>query len=81
MPGRHATDHRMRLFVQFRRTDTVAAAAAKVSFSAATGHRLAGAPRLPATRKPPRGRRRPDPLGDSFEAEVVPMLKAAPGDA
>ena len=27
----------------------------------------------------PRGRRRPDPLADIFEAEIVPMLKAAPG--
>jgi hypothetical protein len=29
--------------------------------------------------KAPRGRRRPDPLGELFEAEVVPMLEAAPG--
>ena len=65
--------------MQFRQTDTVAAAAAKASFSTATGYRLAGDPRLPSTRKPLRGRRRPDPLGALFEAEVVPMLKAAPG--
>jgi hypothetical protein len=26
-----------------------------------------------------RGRRRPDPLGDLFDAEVVPLLEAAPG--
>src|SRR3954467_684282 len=30
-------------------------------------------------KKGARGRRRPDPLGDIFEAEIVPMLKAAPG--
>ena len=30
-------------------------------------------------KKGTRGRRRPDPLGDIFEAEIVPMLKAAPG--
>ncbi len=30
-------------------------------------------------RKGVRGRRRPDPLAEVFEAEIVPMLKAAPG--
>src|SRR5690242_13206959 len=69
----------MRLFMQFRQTDTVAAAAAKASFSTATGHRLARDSRLPSMKKGTRGRRRPDPLGDLFEAEIVPMLKAAPG--
>ena len=79
MPGRHLTDHQMRLFMQFRQTDTVAVAAAKASFSTATGYRVAEDPRLPSRRRPPRGRRRPDPLSDVFEAEVVPMLEAAPG--
>ncbi len=79
MPGRHMTDHQMRLFMQFRHTDGVAVAAAKASISAATGYRLAGDPRLPSIKKAPRGRRRPDPLSEVFEAEVVPMLVAAPG--
>ena len=65
--------------MQFRRSDTVPAAAAKASISTATGYRLAGDPRLPSMKKGPRGRRRPDPLGDLFESEIVPMLKAAPG--
>ena len=65
--------------MQFRQTDTVAAAAAKASFSTATGHRLARDSRLPSMKKGTRGRRRPDPLGSIFEAEIVPMLKAAPG--
>ena len=63
----------------FRHTDSVAAAAAKSSFSTATGYRLAHDPRLPSMKKAPRGRRRPDPLGDLFDAEIVPLLKAAPG--
>jgi hypothetical protein len=79
LPGRHVTDHQMRLFMQFRQTDTLAAAAAKASFSTATGHRLARDSRLPSMKKGARGRRRPDPLGGIFEAEIVPMLKAAPG--
>jgi hypothetical protein len=69
----------MRLFMQFRQTDTLTVAAAKASFSPATGHRLARDPRLPSMKKGVRGRRRPDPLGDIFDAEIVPMLKAAPG--
>jgi len=77
--GRHVTDHQMRLFMQFRQTDTVAVAAAKASMSRATGHRIARDPRLPSMRQAPRGRRRPDPLGEVFEAEIVPMLEAVPG--
>ena len=78
MPGHHVTDHQMRLFMQHRQTDTVAVAAAKASMSKATGHRIAKDPRLPSMRAAPRGRRRPDPLADVFEAEVVPMLQATP---
>mgnify|MGYP000739343819 CR=1 FL=1 len=65
--------------MHFRQTDPVAVAAAKASISSATGYRLARDPRLPSMKKGVRGRRRPDPLGDLFEAEIVPMLKAAPG--
>jgi hypothetical protein len=79
LPGCHVTDHQMRLFMNFRQTDTVAAAAAKASFSTATGHRFAQDPRPPSMKKGVRGRRRPDPLADVFEAEIVPMLKSAPG--
>ena len=79
MPGRHVTDHQMRLFMQHRQTDTVAVAAAKASMSKATAHRIAKRARLPSANKAPRGRRRPDPLGEIFEAVVVPMLQAAPG--
>ncbi len=65
--------------MQYRRTDTVAVAAAKASLSPATGYRLARDPRLPSMKKGVRGRRRPDPLGDLFETEVVPLIQAAPG--
>jgi hypothetical protein len=72
-PGRHVTDHQMRLDMKFRQTDTPPAAAAKASFSTSTAYRLEKNPRLPSRKKAPRGRRRPDPLGDLFNAEVVPM--------
>jgi len=79
LPGRHVTDHQMRLYMKFRQTDSPPVAAAKASFSLSTAYRLEKDPRPPSQKKAPRGRRRPDPLADLFDAEVVPMLKAAPG--
>lgn len=65
--------------MKLRQTNSVAAAAAKAGFSTATGYRIAGEPVLPSQRGTPRERRRPDPLADIFESEIVPLLKAAPG--
>ncbi len=79
MPGRHITDHQMRLYMKFRKTNTTAVAAARASISTATAYRIGKDPRLPSQKQTPRDRRRPDPLADIFEAEVMPMLKAAPG--
>jgi transposase InsO family protein len=79
VPGRHVTSHQMRLFMKFRQTETVAVAAAKASISQATGYRIQNDPRLPSAKKEPRERRRPDPLAEVFDQDVVPMLEAAPG--
>ena len=79
MPGRHVTDHQMRLFMKHRSTDPTPVAAARAGFSTATGYRTAQDPRLPSEKRTPRERRRPDPLADVFAADVVPMLKASPG--
>ncbi|MBA1142498.1 IS21 family transposase [Mesorhizobium sp. CCANP35] len=68
----------MRLFMKFRQTNTTAVAAAKASISIATAYRLEKDSRRPSQRKTPRERRRPDPLADIFDAEVVPMLQAVP---
>ena len=62
----------------FRQTDGPAIAAAKASISTATAYRFEHDHRLPSSRKAVRGRRRPDPLADFFDAEVVPLLTAAP---
>jgi transposase InsO family protein len=56
-----------------------AVSAARAGFSAATAYRIEQDPRLPSQKGAPRGRRRPDPLADIFDAEVVPMLQASPG--
>lgn len=79
MPGRHVTDHQMRLFMKYRQTHSVEVAASKASISRATAYRLEKEVKLPSQGKVPRGRRRPDPLEPIFETEVVPLLKAAPG--
>ncbi|MEA3067721.1 MAG: hypothetical protein QOK41_1128 [Sphingomonadales bacterium] len=65
--------------MKFRQTDTPPQAAAKASFSTSTAYRLEKDPRLPSQKNVPRERRRADPLADIFDAEIVPMLRAAPG--
>ena len=62
----------------YRKTKSTSVAAAKASFSAATGYRIENDPRLPSQKKSPRTRRRADPLGELFETEILPMLEAAP---
>ena len=71
MPGRHVTDHQMRLYMKYRQTDTTAVAAAKASISTATAYRIKKDTRLPSQKKAPRGRRRADPLVEIFDAEMV----------
>jgi len=68
----------MRLYMTFRQTNGPAVSAAKASLSTASAYRYEQNHRLPSSQKTLRGRRRPDPLADFFDAEVVPMLKAAP---
>ena len=79
MPGQHVTDCQTRLFMESRQTSALAIAAAKAGISRATAYRIEADPRLPSQKKPPRERRRPDPLAGIWEAEIVPMLEAAPG--
>jgi transposase InsO family protein len=62
-----------------RSTHDATVSAAKAGFSTATGYRIEADPRLPSQKKVPRGRRRPDPLAEVWDAEIVPILTAAPG--
>jgi hypothetical protein len=78
LPGLHITDHQMRLYMSYRQTRSPEAAAAKTGFSTASAYRIENDPRLPSQKKAPRGRRRPDPLAPYWDAEIVPILKAAP---
>ena len=65
--------------MSYRQSNDTAVAAAKAGFSTATGYRIEEDPRLPSQKTAPRGRRRPDPLADVWDAEIVPILRAAPG--
>ena len=65
--------------MKFRQTSTPTIAAAKASISRATAYRFEKHRKVPSPPAAPRGRRRADPLAAIFDAEVVPMLTAAPG--
>lgn len=65
--------------MKYRQTKSTEVAAAMASISRATAYRIEKEARLPSQIRPPRDRRRLDPLEHIFEAEVVPLLKAAPG--
>ena len=63
----------------YRQSKDTTVAAAKSGFSRATGYRIEDDPRLPSQKKAPRGRRRPDPLAEVWDNEIVPILQSAPG--
>lgn len=65
--------------MKLRLSKPLPVAAAQAGFSTATAYRLEKDRRLASQKKEPRGRRRPDPLADIFDAEVVPLLESAPG--
>jgi transposase InsO family protein len=79
VPGRHVTDHQMRLFMKHRTNAPIPVAAARAGFSTATGYRIAQDARPPSEKRASRERRRPDPLAEVFDTEIVPMLEASPG--
>src|SRR3979411_603311 len=69
----------MRLYMSYRQSTKPAIAPAKSGFSKATAYRIEDDPRLPSQKKAPRSRRRPDPLAEDWDGEIVPILKSAPG--
>jgi hypothetical protein len=75
LPGRHVTDHQMRLYMTFRQTDGPAIAAAKAAISPATAYRFEQDHRLPSAIHKVRTRRRPDPLADFFDTDGCPATE------
>jgi hypothetical protein len=68
----------MRNYMTLRQTHGPTVAAAKAGFSTSTAYRLEIDPKMPLQKPARRGRHRPDPLIDVWDADVVPLLKAAP---
>ena len=56
-----------------------AIAAAKAGFSTAAAYRFEKEQRLPSQKREVRERRRPDPLAEVWDGEIVAILEAAPG--
>jgi len=79
MPGKRVTDHQVIKYKQFRQRLGQEAAAAKVGISERTARRLERLDGLPSQRAPRTWRTRSDPLAAVWDAEVLPMLRAAPG--
>ena len=77
VPGRHVTDHHMRLCIKFRQIHSTSVAAAKASIK--TAYRVDKDPRLPSHKRELRGRRRADPPAGIFDTEIVALLKSARG--
>src|SRR3546814_2451747 len=76
VPGRHITDHQMRLYMKFRQTDAPQVAAAKASFSTATAYRIEKAQGRQPVPKEVRGRRRPDPLrSEEHTSELQSLMR------
>lgn len=81
MPGKPINDQQARLYMEYRRTLSQEAAAAKAGFSLSTGQRLEKDPRLPSQKKGERrrGRSKPDPLAGVWQSDVLPLLGTCAG--
>lgn len=78
MPGKRITDLQMNKYKELRGRHSQEAAAAKTGISVATARRIESRVSLPSQRPARHWRTRADPLGEVWEAEVVPMLESAP---
>jgi transposase InsO family protein len=75
MPGKKVTDHQVLKYKEHRKKLTQAAAAAKAGISERSARRIERSNALPSQRPPRSWRTREDPLGDAWDAEVVPLLQ------
>ena len=81
MPGKHATDHQVRRYMDSRKDGySQAAAAARAGLSERTGRRIeADHPVLPSQQdRTRRYRTRQDPFVEVWREELVPMLQTIP---
>jgi hypothetical protein len=73
------TDHQVNRYKELRKQFKQEAAAAKVGVSVRSARRIEQASTLPSQRELRRWRTRADPFAEVWEAELVPLLREAPG--
>ena len=78
MPGNRITDHQVHKFKEHRKTLNQVAAAARVGISERSARRVEQSTSLPSQRPTRHWRTRSDPLGEFWQAEVIPLLSADP---
>jgi transposase InsO family protein len=76
MPGKKITDHQVHQYKQDRGRLTQVAAAARAGLSERSARRIEQSQTLPSQRPARAWRTRADPLGEVWESEVVPLLRA-----
>ena len=79
MPGNRITDLQVIKYKDLRRELTQEAAAAKTGVSVSSARRIERRAVLPSQREARAWRTRTDPLGQVWDADVVPLQEGAPG--
>ena len=79
MPGNRITDLQVIKYKELRRELPQEAAAARTGISVSSARRIERRVELPSQREPRAWRTRTDPLGEVWDAEVVPLLESTPG--
>jgi len=78
VPGNRITDLQVIKYKELRGEYTQEAAAAKTGISVSSARRIETRGVLPSQREPRGWRTRPDPLGEVWDSEVIPLLERAP---
>ena len=78
MPGKRITDFQVTKYKQHRGKHSQQAAAAKVGIRISRARRIESQGTLPSQKPARQWRTRADPFASVWDAEVLPMLEAAP---
>lgn len=78
MPGKRITDHQVHQYKNDRNRMTQVAAATRAGISERSARRIEQSLALPSQRQPRNWRTRADPLGEVWDAEVIPLLQRDP---
>jgi len=78
VPGTRITDQQVSLYMKNRKNNTQELAAAKAGISERSARRIESSVTLPSQKPRRYWRSRPDPFGEVWDTEVVPLLQRAP---